>query len=203
MWRQGEHVAVIGMTGSGKTTLARRLLEHRKYRVMLVTKPDDVQWDGYQQVSDAASIDAAKGRAWRLWPPIDHDASRAQFRAALDRAWHEGGWTLYLDELYHLEHLGLRNAVIQHLTQGRSKNVTVVAGVQRPAWVTKFAFSETTHCFVFKMGNDEDLAAIGKQIGKAFARQVDALPRFHFAYLNKITGVIRTGSIKTLDEVLK
>src|SRR5690349_6421632 len=44
-WRQGEHVGLIGPTGSGKTTLAMWLLPLRKYVVVLGTKPRDKTLD--------------------------------------------------------------------------------------------------------------------------------------------------------------
>lgn len=201
MWRQGEHTVIIGMTGCGKTTLAKTLLDKRGYKLMLVTKPDDVLWDGWRQVKTASEVRIREGRSWRLYP--EWSKSKQEFSALMDKAWDEGGWTIYADELYHLEHLGLRDKLIQELTQGRSKRLTVVAGVQRPAWVTKFVLSEATHVYCFRLGDDEDRIAIGKRVGQHFAREVSTLGRYEFAYLNKLTGEVHKGTVKTLDGVLR
>lgn len=44
-WRQGEHVSLIGPTGSGKTTLALELLDRRDFVTVLGTKPKDATLD--------------------------------------------------------------------------------------------------------------------------------------------------------------
>lgn len=200
MWRQGEHVCILGATGTGKTTFAQELLKRRSYTIMLVTKPDTLSWSGFNVVKTERDIRVKDGHRFRLMP--EPSQSKVEFQSTFDRAWKDGGWTLYLDELFHIEHQGLRKAAETHLTQGRSKHITVVTGVQRPAWVTRFAFSEPTHIFCFRLGLGEDVKAIGRELGKDYAKQIEGLPKYHFAYLNKSTGNIKTGSIKTLNEVL-
>ncbi|MGY5107128.1 hypothetical protein, partial [Streptomyces sp. 900105245] len=46
-WRQGEHVALIGPTGSGKTHAAFWLLPMRDYVCILATKPKDESLDRF------------------------------------------------------------------------------------------------------------------------------------------------------------
>jgi len=204
-WKQGEHVAVIGMTGSGKTTLARQLLDLRGPRIMLVTKVDDVSWSGWKTVRKAEAIvpprESQKGPlAYRLWP--QYERSKLEFARALALAWSDGHWCVYLDELYHLEEIGLKTPVIKLLTQGRAKKVSVMLGVQRPAWVTRFALSEPTHIFAFQMGDKRDLKALSDGISDSFAAEVARLERYHFAYYNKMTRETRTGTATNLAEVL-
>lgn len=202
MWRQGEHVAVIGMTGSGKTTLARQLLDLRGPKIMLVTKVDDVSWSGWKTVSTAEAIKPRdKGPwSWRLWPV--YERSRAEFARAMAMAWADGHWCVYMDELYHLEEIGLKTPVIKLLTQGRAKKISVVLGVQRPAWVTRFALSEPTHVFSFQLGDKRDLKALADGIGDGYADEVARLERYHYAYYNKQTRETRVGTAASLTEVL-
>lgn len=59
-WAAGEHVSMIGPTGSGKTTLALELLDRRDFVVALGTKPKDPTLD-----------QLVKRQGWQLtraWP---------------------------------------------------------------------------------------------------------------------------------------
>src|SRR5947209_3764349 len=40
-WHQGEHVAIIGQTGTGKTTVAHKILDVREYVCVLAIKRED------------------------------------------------------------------------------------------------------------------------------------------------------------------
>ena len=42
-WAVGEHMAVDGQTGSGKSTFVRTVLLSRKYEIILRSKPDKVK----------------------------------------------------------------------------------------------------------------------------------------------------------------
>jgi hypothetical protein len=208
-WRQGEHVTIIGMNGSGKTTLAHTLLEYRKWRLMLVTKPDDLTWRGWRTVRRVSDVkprpsqwegEGDRGTSWRLFPT--YESAGAQFGQAFTLAWKQGGWTLYVDEAYHVQHAGQENRLVQVLTQGRSKRITVVCGVQRPAWVSRFVFSEAIHLFSFQCGDRRDLKALRDGVSDEFAAVVQDLKRFEYAYYNKITRRMVRGTVRTLKEVL-
>lgn len=197
------------MNGSGKTTLAKTLLDNRVWRIMLVTKPDDLTWRNWQTIR---SVDAIKprpaelpheqnrGTSWRLWP--SYESSGVVFRQAFDRVWRDGNWCLYVDEAYHVQHKGLENQLVKLLTQGRSKRITMVCGVQRPAWVSRFVFSEAVHLFCFQCGDRRDLKALRDGVGDAFADAAADLKRFEFVYFNKVTRRMVRGTVRTLKEVL-
>lgn len=209
MWRQGDHVLLLGATGTGKTTAEYPLLNHRGAVVVLVTKDDDVNWKGYQTVTTVKAIDLRKGFKWRLFP--DYDDAPREFAAMFQRAWDEGCWCICIDELYHVQDMrhkvgpkdivNLQSVAEKALTQGRAKKITVVAGSQRPAWATKFAFSEARYVICFRLGLGEDLDKVRKNFGKAFADQVSQLGRYEFAWLDKVTGRTGKSKAKSLGEV--
>src|SRR5690242_7261177 len=58
LWRQGEHVSLIGRTGGGKSTLALAITPKRKYVAVLGTKPRDSTLSGLLK----------NGEGWRRMP---------------------------------------------------------------------------------------------------------------------------------------
>ena len=58
VWKQSEHVAVIGQNGSGKSYLvAHALLSARTGAVLVLrTKPDDIEYAGFRAISTIKRI---------------------------------------------------------------------------------------------------------------------------------------------------
>ena len=118
-------------------------------------------------------------------------------------AYSEGGWTVYADEMYYIKHLGLEPEAIKLLTQGRSQRVTAVVGLQRPSWVTRFAFSETVHYFSFRLGDRRDVLAMRDITGNAdYAEVLPQLKPYEYAYLDTRVGQVRLGNRESLGELL-
>lgn len=208
-WAQGEHVALIGPTGTGKTTLAETLLSQRKYVVALLTKSDTLAWRKFRTETSAGSLIWAKSApdgAVRIILKPSPEKRADEFRKAIKLAYKQGGWTIYFDELYELQTLGLEPEIIQQYSEGRSEGITCVGGMQRPAWVTRkgvsrWAISQVRHVFGFRMTDQRDVEIVAEIVGKGWARQLPHIRRFEFAYLNQTTGKTATGNVKTLSEV--
>ncbi len=167
--------------------------------MMLVSKPDDIYWSGFQTVKTVEKINPMRHQFYRLDPP--YEMKRFEFARAIAKAWDEGGWTVYFDEAYYVQHtLGLEASMIKLLTQGRSNHISVVLGVQRPAWVTRFALSEPDHVFCFHMGDKRDLKTLGEAISSELEEVVPTLKQYEFAYHNKRTGVTVVADAKRLKE---
>ena len=198
-WNPGEHVAVIGRTGTGKTYLMSRLVGWRQFVAIFRTKADDIKFPGFQTVTDHKALNDVYKQRLLIVPEYRRQASIGA--ATFETIWKRGGWTIFLDELFYVHRLGLGAYVDMLLTQGRSKRISVVTGMQRPVWVTRFALSEVTHIFAFG-GEKRDLKTLSEMAGDDFANAVARLPRFHFAHYYVPDRSVAVGTADRLDRVL-
>jgi len=113
-----------------------------------------------------------------------YDEQLREFALALERAWRQGGWCMYLDELFYLDRLGLRPLIERLLTQGRSKGITVVSGLQRPVAVTRFAVGESRHVISFGL-EGRDARELGEATTDRMRRVVEDLAEFEFAWYSR------------------
>lgn len=199
VWRAGEHMAISGMTGSGKSVLMSLLLsETRSHYVVLKSKADKTEYPGAKLVTKAAALKSEKHNRLVLRPK--YEAQRDEFAEAFELVWKQGGWTIAVDELYYVDQeLKLRMPVNRLLTQGRDPGkISVCTGMQRPTAVTRFALGEATHCITFTV-EGRDAKILQDATSRSFAEAAEALPRHHFAwyYVPERTIWIGTVDMKT------
>lgn len=170
-WTQGEHVALIGPTGSGKTTLALSLLPLRKYVVAVGTKPRDKTLEnlqrsrGFTRIKEWESLDPTVHPKRILWPDARRlDAAKDQRDAILRgliRIYKEGGWCVYIDELWFIIHtLGLEKVIRIYLQQSRALDISLVVATQRPAFVPLEVYDQSTHLFFWRDNDERNLKRI-------------------------------------------
>ncbi len=202
-WAQGEHLVLLGKTGRGKTTFAFDALERRCEQrgasicIFVTKKTDETISDlGWPKITDwppAWSVRQKKRVV--LWPPYTKASTypsdaRPTFLEALDEIMDEGNWTLFLDEAsYMVESLKLRTSMDELFTQSRSNGITLIAGSQRPVWVSRATLSQ--HCWVcaFRVGDEEDAIRAGEVIGDRdrYRDVVMALGEHEFLLANTVT----------------
>lgn len=221
-WKIGDHVTVIGDTGSGKSyLLANGLLPMREYVVVFLTKfdPRDSElWKraGYRFVRKAADIDDQRYSRFVLQPRL-HEQAREGWRLA-KKVYRQGRWTVVFDEFWLAERLGLRDEIETLLTQGRSNQLTVVVGQQRPVVTSRFAISQSTHVFTFVVeGRDADtlgesatprlLPLISERwrsqaSHRAEAESTPMLREHEFAYYHRKHRTVARGTVQTLPGIL-
>lgn len=206
-WSQGEHVSLIGPTGEGKTTLAKEILPRRAYTIVFATKKkdpliDEFERDGYKRMKEWAPVPAEIEPKIILHPPFQKKEPREaqqvnHFTYALDRAFDEGHWTVYIDELhYFIDELKLARLIKRLWNQGRSLKVSVVSSFQRPSFVPHLAYSAPTHLFFFHNGDELDSKKMGGLGGKdrrQIAAEINTLAKHEVLYFNTRTGeLVRT-----------
>lgn len=204
-WRQGEHVTLIGPTGTGKTTLALALLPAREFVIFYGTKPKDATLDslvreqGWRKVERHDRMpNVVNKRNGRIvfWPkfrtPDDQATQAYQIGMSMRQAFTEGGWCLVVDETHYMDHqLGLKKWMEALWTQGRSVKITVVAGTQRPAHISLMAYDQATHVFFWRDNDERNLKRISGLNGlnaDLIRRTVATLPAHEVLYVNTRTG---------------
>lgn len=205
-WAPDEHLTLVGVTGSGKTTMALRLMQLRAASVIFATKPKDATlaglgqegWRTIRRWSDRSDAD----RRLILWPRF----TRLADSAAQGRAFHdcletifadEGRWAVLLDDLPYLcDELGLRRAISTLYNQARALDMPLVASAQRPRNVPLVALNQATHLFLFQASDEDDLRRIrglSARLPKSMILQtIPHLPPHVALYLNTRTGDIAT-----------
>lgn len=187
--RQGEHVSLVGATGSGKSVCGielckiishRRAKDGRPARVtVLADKPRD---DTIMRLHTRDKWPILK--KWPpnygqehciVWPkggsPSEmHKRHRAVFLPLLERVYQEGGQTVYIDEAAYFEDnppsgLGMRGTMSQFWRAARSNKVSMISATQRPTHVSRLMWSEPSWLFIFKVEDDEDLKRVAQLSG--------------------------------------
>jgi hypothetical protein len=199
-WQQGEHLAMIGPTGAGKTTLALYLLGIRHYVTVFATKPQDktldaLQMAGYKLMKEWKGYDPDIVPKRLLWPSAKKlYAARAQrqvFQQAFNNIYGQGGWCVFVDELWFIiHHLKLELEIRTYLMQARSLNISLAVCTQRPSRVPLEIYDQSTHLFFWRDADEANLKRIG---GISWAnawhvqRLVAGLRDHEFLYVNTRT----------------
>lgn len=157
--RIDERLAILGCTGSGKTTLAAHVLSVAPFEQMpyicVDYKGDDLL-ASIPRLREIGTRDAipTKPGLYVIRPlPSDVDAMEVW----LWKVWEAGNTGLYIDEAYLLPN----KAAIQNiLSQGRSLRIPGIFASQRPVDVPRSIFTEASHIAVFRLNDDRDRATV-------------------------------------------
>lgn len=212
-FEQGEHVTVIGPTGTGKTTVLRAMSRVRERQggalLLLGTKRIDSTLDRWARSASLTTIRDWPAPWWRLnhaktpegvdWrhrlilrPPIrsadDLPIMSEVMGRALASVYADGGWTVCADELLiFCSMLGLSKPLELLWTQGRSAGVTVLGGMQRPVDVSRYSYTQASHLFFFATADRQDVQRMGGIGGldmREVERVVTGLSGHDMLYLN-------------------
>lgn len=190
-----DRVAIVGMTESGKTGLARHLFESARCRRVLVDPKHSFRVKGVRPATSVGAID------WRaplihVQPPWhDKEFSNELYAAAFRRLRHALIWT---DEAYGVSDSkwGLTSfAAIQ--TQGRELEIGHLVCTQRPVNCGRETFTEATHLFVVPPLDDDDLKTARQ--GMAFVtlerlRELAAsVPQHGYIWVDRRARKVRIG----------
>lgn len=184
-WKPGEHVALLGPTGEGKSTLAVHILQLRRYVLAMDPKGGD---------STLSTLESRGFTRIEAWPPsrkirraiengepcrlivggkvrarADRPKLRAVLSDAIDGAFEDGGWTMYVDELQVAADPRLMNlgaSIEENLIAARDRGVSVVTAFQRPARVPRAASEMATWLIVWYTRDRDTLDRIAEMMGR-------------------------------------
>ena len=83
-------------------------------------------------------------------PAVDNEA----VENFLMNIWARGDIGVYIDESYMIDKDS--PALSACLTQGRSKHIPMICLTQRPAWISRFVFSESDYFAIFHLNDKRD-----------------------------------------------
>lgn len=203
VWRQGEHLAMIGPTGQGKTTMLMNLLPEHPYVVVFATKPRDQTMEtlvqsGYLRMERWQSLDPRQYPRRVLWPPAGRlDSVKTQklvFEDAFAKIYREGGWTVAVDETWFMaQTLRLGTELKLYLLQARALGISLVCATQRPAYVPLEIYDQSSH-IMFWRDNDESnlrrISGISWRSADLVRNIVANLERHQVLYVDTRTGAM-------------
>lgn len=194
-WTPGQHMALIGPTGEGKSTFAVGILGLRRYVIALDPKggDDTLAASGFQRVpawppSGRIRQNIAEGRGARLIlgeRGADFETLAGEFGKALDAVLKEGGWTVYIDEFQVLSDRRMMNVGVKAeklLISARFKKVSVVTAYQAPSWVPTASTRQARWIVMWPTRDDDCIKAVAQKAGRDKTQMmhiVKNLPPFH------------------------
>jgi hypothetical protein len=189
-YRPGQHVAILGPTQSGKTTLVYAMLDEVATpslpAIVLVMKPrDDVvkRWSklaGFKKtetwppvvqrgVTRKSGGFGKKRRGWVFWPRHnlgdirrdDRFLERA-FRQILTECYKKGDRIVFADEVLGLVRLNLETELTAIWERGASMGCGLWAAAQRPFHAPVIMYGSSEHVIIFKDGDKRSIDRYGE-----------------------------------------
>lgn len=164
-----ERVAIIGMTGSGKSELIKHFLRPMN-RILVIDPKHTFKLDGFSRARKLPMFGNNFKVIYRPRWEDDFDLSRLIARLNKMR-----DVTIYVDELSTIteqfpETIGMLADVVR---TGRERRVAVWSAMQRPRWIPRIFLSEAEVFFQFFLNAMEDKAYMAQYIGREVLEDIE------------------------------
>lgn len=171
-----EHAAILGCTGSGKTTLASYVLSEAPFDIMpyiCIDMKGDELLGSIQHLREIGLHESLpRNPGLYVIRPLPSDGEGIE--NWLYRLWQNEYTGLYVDEAYLMpDKVWLRNI----LAQGRSKRIPSIFASQRPVDIPRSIFTEASHVAVFRLNDDRDKKTVREFTPKGMLDE--RLPDYH------------------------
>lgn len=218
IWKPGEHTLALGPTGKGKSTLVRNLVKYREARKAHILIVATKSRNSFESLTPGPVVFAEQKaiknhprgyvlvKTWKrakrldhpriiLWVRYDGQGAVARQKREINRAFadvfSQGGWTVYIDEMrWFYERLKLQDWVTDMWTQGREAGISLVGSSQRPFFIGRDVYANSTHFYVWSTQDEDDLrrlSGIGGMETKSIRTAVAELQGYDVLYINART----------------
>ncbi len=155
-------ITIAGMTGTGKTTLARFIL--KKFSSVLV-------WDPLGQYNDFNHYIPQTGK-------LD------EFEYVCKNVWQRGNVLLAIEEAEQVlgERLSWSDHAYKIVNMGRNRGIGLMAITRRIAELKKTVFGLSDHVYLYKFFAPNDVDYVKSFLGREWANRLRNLPQYHFIY---------------------
>ena len=203
-WEPGQHLAIIGPTGEGKTTFVVGILGLRQWVIALDPKGEDetLAASGFMRVTSLPLSGDIRNRIAEGQParliiggPSRTDAERAGLlllmRQAIKMVREQGGWTLYVDEFQIISDVrmfGLGKPIEELLISARRNRSSIITSFQAPAWVPRAATRQAWGTLLLPTRDVNMIKAVAETMGRSWQELMSAvqqLPQYHGLFIPK------------------
>lgn len=184
-----QHCCLVGQTGTGKTTMAEKLLDERKFVVCLDPK-GTLNWPEYKRFTRLKEVIKHDYLEKIIYAPIpeellDEKTINIFFKWIYDRR----NCAIYIDELAAICENDSPQYLRGILTRGREFNISCYMSTQRPVSIPLHALSEAKSFFIFHLNLFADRKRLGEltPVGEQQIRELHER-EFLFATANRVRG---------------
>ena len=187
-WNPGEHIAVIGPTGEGKTVFVGGIIGHcRRYSLVLDVKGGDSTleqfgwpridiWPGAKDMAELCATNDEHNLPSRfligrkVHTHADSESLIEAIRKSQWDAYEMRHWTIYADELLVLTdprlRFDLRPLVDEMLVAARDRGISIMGSYQQPSWVTPMMGRMATWVAVCRNRNRDVVNELADILGR-------------------------------------
>ncbi len=177
-----DRLALLGSSGSGKTTVGAWHLSGKDFNKqpwLILNTKDDPLINEIADIEGVKTIDVDDTPGDRGLYIVNPEPSESDaVDALLRRVWLKQNVGVFVDEGYMLE---IKDAFNALLTQGRSRNIAMMVLSQRPAWISKFVFSEANFVQVMRLGHEGDRKNVAQFVPMDYKQR---LPNYYSLWYN-------------------
>lgn len=179
----GSNAVIFGRKGSGKTTLARRLLAHHS-RTLIV---DPLREYGEVAVQVASPPDLAEyvvsQARWRV--AYHNEEMNREFEGLCRVAMALGNCLFLIEEAdWFCDPTSIPEELERLVKYGRHHDIITLVISRRPSEVHRLLTSQAYAIYCFTTQEPRDLEYLGRLVGREFADGLGDLPPYHYRYQN-------------------